>query len=622
MKRTKQISTLPSFFNTRQAFRDTVKSKRNLSTQSHFNTLSNFSGSSNYKHGMTPSAVSFLSQPFKTNLTEKDSEYLSTIYTNISDYKGISSKYNIPTQLSYDEQSVIKKRLRYPKKDSSIIYTSNPKDEMFTDPYKSKEILNVKNDVYHTILNIRMQTQSDVFYQTINSIMEKKKIISKMPKVRISKVTINSGPVRRASTTKSIESKKTGKGKEETKEQKEGKEKKEKEEDRKPKHFLGLISNNNLFGGMTREQMLNEIRLSMGVITTQYHPFSRDQFSFSITEDEIIYIFGGMQGRKLNDLWCFNLNSKTDNPKWTKLNIKEDDSPIPRYGHSMVYYDNHLYIFGGCVKENYFRGREDSISVFDINYNNFSYPNCTNNKSVPWRRNHIAVGIGFTMLVHGGIDDYGGYLNDIWILDILKLKWMPLIYRAKFRLPSIAFHSSCLVIKSNAIVHHNQLNIYKIPDAGGKVRGNKPKLEGVYIFGGIDKDSNYTNNLWFIRVGTKPVDIINLRTVGKPPSPRMNCGMCYLNELNFVVIHGGKNQLEESNSVLGDVMLLDLENFHWIKPVYKEETFEPVCGHINFSYGNTIFVLGGFNLDGFSKFDFFTIDFDFLKGDFFDPTLL
>ena len=95
MKRTKQISTLPSFFNTRQAFRDTVKSKRNLSTQSHFNTLSNFSGSSNYKHGMTPSAVSFLSQPFKTNLTEKDSEYLSTIYTNISDYKGISSKYNI-----------------------------------------------------------------------------------------------------------------------------------------------------------------------------------------------------------------------------------------------------------------------------------------------------------------------------------------------------------------------------------------------------------------------------------------------------------------------------------------------------------------------------------------------
>ena len=30
------------------------------------------------------------------------------------------------------------------------------------------------------------------------------------------------------------------------------------------------------------------------------------------------------------------------------------------------------------------------------------------------------------MLVHGGVDDYGGYLNDIGIFDILKLKWSPL----------------------------------------------------------------------------------------------------------------------------------------------------------------------------------------------------
>ena len=112
-------------------------------------------------------------------------------------------------------------------------------------------------------------------------------------------------------------------------------------------------------------------------IQTLYHPFSRDQFSFAITEDDIIYIFGGIQGKKLSDLWSFDLNDKNETLKWEHM--KEDDNfPIPRYGQSMIYYDSHLYIFGGCTKDNYWRGREENICIYDITYNQFSYPICAN----------------------------------------------------------------------------------------------------------------------------------------------------------------------------------------------------------------------------------------------------
>lgn len=594
------LSTLSSYYDkTRQNFRDSYFRKTNQ-LSSHFRTITLGTSSTNKNSFLSSST---LYKPIPTNLTEKDSEYLSTIYTT-SDYKGISTKYNISSQLSYDEQSWIKQALKK-SKDKSIVYSSNSRDKLYSDPFKSQEILNINNEVYTKINNIRMQTQTDKFVSKINSVVENKKVLSKMPKIRVSKMTISSIPVRRISTTNS-----NVKNPKSTKEDKE----------RKSQAFSSLvfstIKGKSLFGGMTREQMLNEVKLSMDFIPTQYHPFSRDQFALTITEDDVIFIFGGVQGKKLSDLWSFELNSKSDNLKWQKIiPVNDDYSPIPRYGHSMVYYDNHLYIFGGCIKENYWRGREENISVYDILNKQYSYPNCQNYKNVPWRRNHLGIGIGYTMLVFGGIDDDEKYLNDMWIFDIQKYKWSPLLFRSKLRIPQIAFHSGCLVIKNNSVMLHTQLSIYKLPEVGGKSRGSKPKLEGVYVFGGMDKDGNYSNTLWCIRIGTKPVDVIYLKAFGKPPIPRMSCGICYLNELNLIVIHGGKNDTIENNEILNDIMLLDLETFNWIRPVYKEEDFKPVCGHVNFGYANSIYILGGFNNSGFAKFDFYSIEFDFLKRD-------
>jgi hypothetical protein len=50
---------------------------------------------------------------------------------------------------------------------------------------------------------------------------------------------------------------------------------------------------------------------------------------------------------------------------WTKIPVAEKDSPIPRYGHTTVYYKGRLIIFGGAIPKDYMRPKED-ILYFEI----------------------------------------------------------------------------------------------------------------------------------------------------------------------------------------------------------------------------------------------------------------
>ena len=72
-------------------------------------------------------------------------------------------------------------------------------------------------------------------------------------------------------------------------------------------------------------------------------PVGRISHAMAIIKDNI-YIHGGesSDGIYLSDLWTFSITNKT----WTEI-VVETETPKARSGHTMIAYNNSLYLFGG-----------------------------------------------------------------------------------------------------------------------------------------------------------------------------------------------------------------------------------------------------------------------------------
>jgi hypothetical protein len=407
-------------------------------------------------------------------------------------------------------------------------------------------------------------------------------------------------------------------------------------------NILGIP--NNL---ISRDKLFSALRIYSTKLSTQLHPSSRGKFSYIITEDYNLFIFGGIQSKSFNDLWQYNFSKNI----WTKIEIFSE-LPLARYAHSMSFYNDNIYIFGGTIslQQLLIHNRENNITIFDMKNKKYYFPFCYNSRNVPWRRNHIGIGIGNTKLIYGGINDEGEILNDMWVFEYSKLKWNPLEYRTLIEIPSLAYHNCCLVVKNRAIIYHNDFSVYKIPEGSiNKNVKNKPKIEGVYIFGGIsDKNheynvknkkkknnmnniniinnenennnnenntnlkTNYFKDLFVIKIGTKPVDIFRIPTKGKLPLPRIDFSMSYYNYLNFLVIYGGKYE----GIIINEIMFLDLETLSWIRPLYDENDIKKITENVIISINEKIYILGGLGNEGFEKFEFNIINFDIFENSY------
>ena len=543
------------------------------------------------------------SQDLKS-LTLKDDKFISSRYITENPYevKEINVKYSLNNDLNEFQKTTIQSffKNKHRKNNSNVTYSV--KKELYSNPYNSQHMLNFNNQIYNILNNIRMETQYTSYSKKINDIHQKEKLLKLMPKVLISIITGNQKSKKETNMNKIVQINSS--------------------------NTLPLLNSTKI---ISREEILSSIKIKKRIIETYHHPLSRGEFSLCQTEDKIIYLFGGIQSKCLNDIWkckliieksksnnndkiiqILNKKKKEENKfkiKWEKYNIIEDNLPIPRYGHSMTSYQHYLFIYGGTIPRNNYKPQENNIVIFDTRKEIFLYPENKNSKKIPFRRNHIACSVGSTLFIHGGIDDENNYLNDIWIFDCLRFKWNTLSYKSLIKIPKIAFHSCTLVIQNKNILFHKELTIYKIPEdiiSKGKIA--KVKIEGIYIFGGINKETEINNKLWLIRIGVKPVDIVEIPTFGIEPPPRINCSMCFFNKMNLLCVYGGKNQ-----SLLNDFWFLDLESFSWIKPIYNNEEILEISEHAMICEDKNIIVLGGFGNKGYFKFDLKIFEFEGLE---------
>ncbi|XP_023605619.1 host cell factor 2 isoform X5 [Myotis lucifugus] len=146
-----------------------------------------------------------------------------------------------------------------------------------------------------------------------------------------------------------------------------------------------------------------------------------------------MYVFGGMCGARLDDLWQLDLETMS----WSKPETK-GTVPLPRSLHTASVIGNKMYIFGGWVPH---KGENIEASSQDCEWkctSSFSYLNLDtaewttlvsdsqedkkNSRPRP-RAGHCAVAIGTRLYFWSGRDGYRKALNsqvcckDLWYLD-------------------------------------------------------------------------------------------------------------------------------------------------------------------------------------------------------------
>jgi len=222
----------------------------------------------------------------------------------------------------------------------------------FQSPYKSSEVLRKNNSIHDLVMNIRVEKQINLFKEKYDDLLKYENGLKNMPNVRITNIK---------------------------------KKKKLVEEDEIPQdgeieiEEEKQLSSNQVIK-VSREAILqNTSELPCYYIKRLgLMPSCRSFASFVVDESKghegtfsegILY--GGINGSKLDDIWKLSLTDTSSGEtmyKWKKLIPKQTDTFYPRYGHSVVYHENQLIIFGGATDYDPIESpvlRED-ILIYDI----------------------------------------------------------------------------------------------------------------------------------------------------------------------------------------------------------------------------------------------------------------
>ena len=223
------------------------------------------------------------------------------------------------------------------------------------------------------------------------------------------------------------------------------------------------------------------------------------------------------------------------------------------------------------------------------------------------RRNHVSLIVGSTLLIYGGISVNENYLNDCWVYDLKIGKWDLLDFNGRYP-PPLGFHSCCIALEKEQLTSEF-LTVYNKPASNRKTLPLL-KLDGIFLFGGINETKTPTNLFFHMSIGIKPAIFDIPPTNGKPPSPRVSASMNFSTECNMIIIHGGKNDLNEQ-SFMNDIAMLDLETMDWIHPSFNNFIPPERAEHLALIVGNQLIIFGGTSAEALMNFDYIMVNLDF-----------
>ena len=518
--------------------------------------------------------------------------YVETVESSLGNYKMDYEKKNEEKQLkNYNpnfyihlkDKLLIKKIHKHnrnffnhaltPKNDDSNLKITI-REKQYPNPYKSLAVIKHNSFIFDEINKNFLNRQGDLFKQKILNIKKyNNKYKVKMPKIHISNFTRIPFEIPLVDLT----------------------------EDKDKK---GLQT----FKNISKKQNEGTLQLyAYYRYPNRNFPEGREQFSIFFYNNNRIYICGGLTVKMgIMPIWYLNM----DKLEWNKVPQKENTNN--RFGHTSIIYQNKIYFYGGRAKIDkalYYCGLE----IFSLNEGIYYKPMLSKLNSPTLRRNHIAILIDEQIFIHGGVSENNEILSDCHLLNLNPLKWLKVSINRRSQNPKLYGHTGCVVVPKQYLINH-KFNIYAYPDL--EVVNCRIKKKGLYVFGGKSKEEGgISNKLWILSIGQKLLEWNLAETKGIPPRPRYNHSMSFYERGNFLIIHGGRNDLMSDTIAFDDTFVLDLEFFEWFKvELYSQfDKFKVLsrCGHQSSIYGNKLIIFGGMNNNNYIGSTLFIVNLDF-----------
>ncbi|KAG5333302.1 LZTR1 regulator, partial [Acromyrmex charruanus] len=167
--------------------------------------------------------------------------------------------------------------------------------------------------------------------------------------------------------------------------------------------FAGYDGNARLNDMWTISLLPGEIKTWEEVVQVGERPPTCCNFPVTVAR-ESMFVFSGQSGaRTTNSLFQFHFKEK----RWTRISTEHilrgaPPPPARRYGHTMVSFDRHLYVFGGTADS----ALSNDLHCYDLDTQTWNVILPSTDSQVPsGRLFHAAAVIGDAMFIFGGTVD-------------------------------------------------------------------------------------------------------------------------------------------------------------------------------------------------------------------------
>ena len=291
--------------------------------------------------------------------------------------------------------------------------------------------------------------------------------------------------------------------------------------------------------------------------------------------------------------------------------FKNEQGFQPRMGHTALPYKRQLLIYGGeYLYNDHLKVRDCLGDIKMIDFDTQEIKNIrTYGDFIENRRNHAScIFAGKFLFISGGINSNGRYLRDLMNLNIETSKWSICSCDGlNANSENIAFHTMIPIFRNE---NRNIYDLYKAFDLDYKTKVNtfsKIKEEGIYVFGGKDDQNNIFNRLRVLKLGCYPLKWTEPETKGEPPAARYLHTMNFFQDLNIIIIYGGRND-SCPEPIFSDVSILNVFNLCWSKVTLFGLGNVPKCSHCSCVIGSKLVVFGGYTLQEYSCSDIFILE--------------